>query len=232
MVFVGETHRQTYQKISGRPIDLITNGYDEDDLVKTKIKPDALFSIAHIGSMVKTRNPETLWKTLGDLIDEIPGFRDDLEIQLIGKVDISVHDSLNEYHLKDRVKVIDYLPHSEVIKHQMSVQVLLLVLNRVFNAESVVPGKFFEYLAARRPILCIGPTQSDIGHMIHETQAGSIVDYDDLPEMKRVIAHLYNQYKKGELTVNSKNIERYSRKNLTGDMAQLLNEMTAAASTR
>lgn len=229
-VIVGESYRQTYQLISGKKIDLITNGYDEDDFLKTSIKPDTSFSLAHIGNMIKSRNPETLWRALSELIEEIPGFQEDLEIRLIGKVDISVHNALHRYRLDNNVKMIDYLPHSEVVRHQMNSQVLLLVLKQVINAQSMVPGKFFEYLAARRPVLCIGPPQGDIGNMMRDTKAGYIVDYEDLEGTKRIVLEYYEQFKKGLLKADSRNIERYSREILTGDLVKILNEMTVLAS--
>lgn len=225
-VIVGESYRQTYQSISGKKIELITNGYDEDDFLKTSINPDNCFSLSHIGNMIKSRNPGTLWRALSELIEEIPGFREDLEIRLIGKVDISVHNTLHRYRLDKNVKIIDYLPHSEVIRHQMNSQVLLLVLKQVINAQSMVPGKFFEYLAARRPVLCIGPPQGDIGNMMRETNAGHIVDYEDLDGTKLIVLEYYEQFKKGLLKAASHDIERYSRKKLTGDLVKILNEMT------
>ena len=175
--------------------------------------------------MVKTRNPQALWEALNALVGDIPGFADDLEIKLVGSVDFSVMDSIAKAGLAKFVNRIAYLQHSAVVKVQQQSQVLLLLINDTPNAKVILPGKFFEYMAAKRPILCIGPLDGDAAQVIADVKAGMVVDKDNQQEMQMVIRELYLKFKSKELSINSKDIEKFSRKSLTEKMAERLREI-------
>ena len=77
-------------------------------------------------------------------------------------------------------------------------------------------------MQARRPVLAIGPTDGDLAGIIEKTHAGFILDFGDDEGMEKVIQGFYRQYKRGSLSVNSRNIESYHRRNLTAELAELL----------
>jgi len=226
VIVVSPTMKRNMERIRGRTVDLLTNGYDAEDYAEQKIPRDEKFSISYIGNFVKTQNPPFFWEVLADLVQNEPGFKDDLEIQLIGKTDYNVQESIRENGLISFISESNYVPHAEVTKYQRKAQVLLLILKKVPMASHFLPGKLFEYLAARRPILCIGPPESDTGEVIRECKAGTIIDYDEKEKMRQVISKYYDAYKKGQLTVEGNQIEKYSRKNLTRHVTEILNEMT------
>lgn len=202
---------------------VITNGYDEDDLLKSNIEKDKKFSIAHIGTLVKTRNPNTLWKVLSELVKENDSFKNALEIKLVGKLDIAVKESIELYGLSSFVNKIDYLPHDKVIAEQQRSRVNLLLVNKTPNAKSILTGKFFEYLSAGAPILAIGPPDGDLAKILNETKAGMISDFEDMTVLKKNILKLFND---PNLTRNEEEIKKYSRKNLTKKLAEILNNLT------
>jgi len=159
---------------------------------------------------------------LSEICAENVDFKKDLQIQLVGKVDFSVLEDIQSYGLQEQLLKIDYLSHSEAIAKQNSSQVLMLLINQSGNAKGILTGKFFEYLAAKRPILAVGPTDGDAAVVLNETGAGVIVDFADEQETKTAILNYYNQYKKGTLSVQSESVERFSRRSLTGELAGLL----------
>jgi glycosyltransferase involved in cell wall biosynthesis len=223
VVVISRSMRSDFLKIHNRDYSVITNGYDEDDVLATGIELDQKFTISHIGTMVKTRNPEALWKALKSEVTENPGFAENLEIKLVGSVDYSVSESIERAGLGQYVNKVSYLPHSEVIKIQQQSQVLLLLINDTPNAKVILPGKFFEYMASRRPILCIGPKDGDAAQVIADTNSGFVVDKDDVEGIQQTIKQLYARYNNGSTKIESKGIERYSRRQLTADLAERLN---------
>lgn len=225
VVVISRSMKTDFLKIYDRNYTVITNGFDAEDVADLEVDLDAKFSIAHIGTMVKTRNPQALWEALKVLARDIPGFADDLEIKLVGSVDFSVMDSIAKADLAEFVNRIAYLPHSEVVKVQQQSQVLLLLINDTPNAKVILPGKFFEYMAAKRPILCIGPMDGDAAQVIADVKAGMVVEKDNQQEMQKVIRELYLKFKSKELSINSKDIEKFSRKSLAGKMAERLREI-------
>ena len=154
-----------------------------------------------------------------------PDFAGDLEIKLVGKVDYSVIQSIENNGLSASLKRIEYLPHNEVIKCQQQSQVLLLVINSTPNAKMILTGKFFEYMAAGRPILCIGPGDGDAARILEETRCGELAAYDDREKIKAVVSKFYQEYKKGSLDVSGTGIEQYSRRKLTSSLAMLMDRL-------
>lgn len=228
VISIGQGLNDELKKINANQLQalkfkVITNGYDEDDLAKTTIEKDKKFSIAHIGTLVKSRNPEGLWKVLKELVAENDLFKNQLEIKLVGKLDITVKESIEAFGLQDYVRKIDYLPHDKVIEEQQKSAINLLLVNQTQNAKGILTGKFFEYLSAGAPILAIGPTDGDLALILNQTKAGFISDFKDYQTLKQNILYLF---KNKNIQRNEEEIKNYSRKNLTKKLAEILNELT------
>ncbi|HAV55014.1 MAG TPA: glycosyl transferase family 1, partial [Aequorivita sp.] len=71
-------------------------------------------------------------------------------------------------------------------------------------------------------IIALGPKESDIEGIINETKSGKFFSYWDDDELKTEILQLYKDFKNGELKVASEGIEKYSRRELTRQMASLI----------
>jgi hypothetical protein len=233
IIVVGDTMKKEFLEIISKTasvkeskISVITNGYDEQDYYEGENKLDKKFSLAHIGTLVRSRNAPELWQVLKQLCAENESFAADLEIKTVGKVDIAVMESIAEAGLMKYLKKTDYLPHTDVIKYQQSSQVLLLLTNRTKNAKGILTGKFFEYLAAKRPIIAIGDNEGDVAKIINETNAGLLSGFNEIDILKKNILGYYQQYKKGNLNINSKEFEKYSRKQLAAELVNNLNNIT------
>ena len=112
--------------------------------------------------------------------------------------------------------------------YQKKAQVLLLAVNKVPAAKGIITGKIFEYLQAKRPILAIAPEDGDLAEIVKNTNSGYVVDFDAKEKMKQAIINLYQQYKRGNLNVDSINIEQYHRKNLTKQLARIIKKKTSS----
>jgi len=225
VVVVSKGMADDFKGIFNRNYNIITNGYDTEDVKTQPGQADNKFTIAHVGSMVPARNPITFWKAIYELVNEDAELASQLEIKLVGQVDYSVREAISRLNLDDYLTFVDYLSHDEVITLQQSVSVLLLVINNTPNAKMVVTGKIFEYLKSGRPILCIGPADGDAAAILSATNTGVTYDYDDLSGIKNSIRIYFLKYKAGELITKGVNIEKYSRRNLTGELVKVLNEM-------
>lgn len=223
VLVVGKTMKTNYEKFSNN-IHVITNGYDTENTPEEKVALDDTFSITHIGLMNADRNPKILWKVLAEIALENKEFANDLQLKLIGKVAKEVEVELDKYQLKN-IERIGYIPHKEVKKYQRTSQLLLLAVNKVPSAKMIITGKIFEYLQAKRPILAIGPTDGDLAEILHKTNSGQVVDFDDKKTLKSVIITLYKGYKNQNLVVKSSNIQQFHRKNLSEQLANYIKNL-------
>ncbi len=220
---------EDFNKICNRDYVVITNGFDEDDVVVKKgLIPDKEFSITHIGTMTRTRNPEVLWESLQEIIEVNSDFTRDLELKLVGKVDIEVRESIKQFGLERFVQYTEYMPHDILSKYQQQSQVLLLVINDTPNAKLILTGKFFEYIGAGRPILCIGPEDGDAAKIINQSRLGEVCNYTNSQKMKRILLDLYKAYKSDKLQINLSDVSSFTRKNLTAELTSVLEKMLKA----
>lgn len=225
VLVVSEGMQDEFELLHPKKLKIITNGYDEDDIQLVRKPLDEKFTISHIGLLTERQNPLILWKVLNEMCNADSEFKSDLRIQLIGKVDFSALESAKQAGLQEQVVRIPYLTHVEAIDKQQSSQILLLLLLNQEGTKSILTGKLFEYLAAKRPILAIGSIDGDAAKVIQETEAGITIDFNDEIATKQAINKLYRQYKANSLIVQSKSIERFSRKFLTSKLANLLNDL-------
>lgn len=225
VVTVGSFLVQNLQQHGAKQVELVYNGFDFS-LPKTRTPQPGKFVIAHLGVIPASRNAENLWQALRELLDELDGFANDLELQLTGQVDVSVVESLNAHGLQPYVKLIPYLPYAEAAEAQRSAAVLLLLINNTPQAKGILSGKLFEYLAANRPILAVGPADGDVASILQETQAGHIAGFDDKNGMKTIVENYYKLFQNRQLLCHSdmEAIDRYSRRNLAGKYADILQQ--------
>jgi glycosyltransferase involved in cell wall biosynthesis len=224
---ISNTMAEDCKKLVSRHYDVITNGFDPEDIASsTRIIPDEKFSVAHIGTLGPARNPVVLWQALKALLQEKPDFQKFLVIKLVGKVDLEVLRSISNHGLDQYLNKIPYLPHSEVIKCQKQSRVLLLVINNTPNAAMILTGKFFEYMAAGRPVLCIGPENGDAAMILKETGTGLLAGFNDVDTMRSHLEALFENYLQNIPFETGDAILPYSRKELTSKLATILNRIS------
>ncbi len=227
VIVVGKSMKDEFShKVSSSNIEVVPNGYDEDDFTEGKKELDEKFSMAHIGSFSPSRNIQAFWQALSELAKDDSVFKNDLQVKLIGAVDGSVYQSIGQFGLEEQVESLGYMAHDEVLNHTLGSQVLLLFINRTHNAKSILTGKVFEYLKSGRPLLTIAPPDGDLAELLEKVEADSIIDYDEISDIKTRILAYYEEWRKGKLHREYQNIQQYSRRNLSHKVASMLDEIT------
>ncbi|MGL1886550.1 MAG: glycosyltransferase family 4 protein [Reichenbachiella sp.] len=214
-------------KVPAHKVKMITNGVDPEDFdMQECIKPRGdVFRLTHMGLLNEMRNPDLLWEVLEDLLEEDTEFKDDLEIVLGGMVSSSIIDHLESSVLSNHVKFLDYLPHEKVLEHYDRSNVLLLLMNNTANADIMIPGKLFEYLYSAKDILAFGSNNSDTNQILESSGLKGVVSYTNKEEIKSRILQSYDDFNNGRFRAEVKDVDQWSRKNLTKELALLLDAL-------
>ena len=212
--------KQEFQSKTNRPISIITNGYDHinDSLI---IKSND-FLISHIGSLLTERNPKILWKVLESLVKNDSNFAKSLRIELYGVVSDQVKASIKFHELDDYVSYKGYVTHKDAIIAQKTSQLLLLIESNSDTASHIIPGKLFEYIASKTPIIAIGPNTSDIKKIIADTHSGDYFNYYDEEILAEKLKSYFKQFSDDIIISETHSFEKYSRYNLTHKLSELL----------
>lgn len=223
IVVTSPNTQQEFKAITTKPVDVITNGFDDE--VGSGPKLDNHFSLVHVGTLLSNRNPEALWSVLAELCKEQEDIAKSLRIRLVGKVGKEVLETLHDLGLGTSLEISGYVSHDSAIQAQQSAQLLLLIEMNKPETRAIIPGKLFEYLRARRPIIAIGPHGSDIEPILKDTGAGEFFTYSERQELKQEILQCFDLFSTGTLKVRSSGVQKYHRRNLTGRMAALIRSL-------
>jgi hypothetical protein len=221
LIVTSPSTQREFQAKTSRPIEVITNGYDDDFPTQTpSLSP--YFLLSHIGSLLSERNPEPLWQVLSEMTKEQPDFRRDLRLCLAGKVSDEVLTSLQKWQLTGYLDLKGYISHTEAIALQRQSQLLLLLEINHPKTEGIIPGKLFEYMASQRPILALGYKQWDVKDIIAQTQTGITLSLTDTQAIREALTHYYTLYKSQQLHTHPTSLEAYHRKNLTKRLSEVI----------
>lgn len=231
VVAVSPLVQQEFQAMTSTRVELITNGFDECDFAaepchEAEGGSDNEFCVTHTGLFAADGNPTVLWEVLAEKCASDNAFRKALKIKLIGKTDESILTALNEAGLSECVKNIGYLPHSEAVEQQRNASLLILPLRKEPEYKAVLPGKLFEYLASRRPVLGIGQKDGAMAMILNDTKTGIVLDWEDREAIACHIDSCWEKHLAGKLVTDGADISQFTRRSLTRRMAQLFDTLT------
>ena len=225
VVAVSPLVQKDFAAMTSTPVYLVTNGYDESDYTDT-VETDGDFNMVHTGLLTGEGNPTALWNILGEKCREDKEFADKFRLTLAGKTDEKVLESIRQAGLEKYMTDLGYIDHDKAVKQQRKASVLILPIREEPETKAILPGKLFEYLAARRPVLGVGTREGAMATVLQETGAGKIFDWNDTEDIKNYIDRCWTDFQKGDLHTDAVDIERFSRRSTTRRMAELLDALS------
>lgn len=177
------------------------------------------FTLSYVGVLEQLRNPENLWKALVMLCEKHQDFAKDFELKFVGRVDDKILNEIENSVLKNNILNLGYLAHDESVKEMESSDLLLITNFPNESSKGIIPGKLFEYLATGKKIISFGPKEADVETILNKTKAGKHFDYVENMEIQEFIFSLYEDWKIGKSIQNSADINEFSRRELTRELA-------------
>jgi len=114
------------------------------------------------------RNVEPLLRAVAAAIDAGINFR----LCFYGSLRLSRID-LRDFPF---VEVNAFVPHDEVFTLMQGMHYLLILHTDPASSDEVITGKFFDYVKARRPILCFSPENTEAARLVRRWQVGEWLD--------------------------------------------------------
>lgn len=202
----------------------ITNGHTGEVYISPlRSVPQDKCLMSYVGSLNPRRRPDVLLDALqrASCNREVA---DDLRLQFVGGM--AGHEAKIAAHgVQEQVMDVGQVPHDESLGYMRGADVNLL-LQTITTGQDVIAGKTFEYLAARKPIIGVVAPDGGDAWLLRKTGGGSVVAFDDPGAVADEMLRLWKLWKNGMLadSVAHVDIEAYSRRHLTGDLAKLFDE--------
>ena len=225
---VGVTKRQT-EVLAGHVPETpdkfvtITNGFDPDDFgrVGTVFRDLGFFVLGHVGRFDRWRSSEAWFAGLRGFVQQLGGDAGRFRLHVVGHCSGEARQRLLETGAT--CCFTGHVSHEEAVRSMLAADALLLNIPDGPNADSVIPGKQFEYLASGRPILVVGPAGGECERLVADCGAGLTADFN-AARITSALARLFEAWRNGTPYQGcpAERLAEFSRATLAGKLAAVL----------
>jgi glycosyltransferase involved in cell wall biosynthesis len=206
-------------KVNVDKINVLPNGFDENDFLIEESKSDDKFYITYVGTMADSYKPGVFFEALSKLITA--NNLNHLVFRFVGSVPQHIKEQLKE--LKINAEFIGHVKHQEAVKFMKQTNLLLLVIPDAPGAEGILTGKLFEYLGAKKRIIGIGPSNGDAATILKECNAGVMFDRSDKNGLfKFLFEEIVNDNRH---QLNNEEVKKYTRKQLANQLSTIISNL-------
>jgi hypothetical protein len=202
----------------------VPNGFDSSDFPQVEKTRNTKFTITYTGSMYGRRNPASFFSAIDLLLKRGELDSEKTMLRFIGRFGAEVEQMFNNSSFKASIEIINYIPHQESIKYLLQSDALLLVVDESKESEEIVPGKVYEYIGCKKPIIAIAPTESAISRLIAETRSGKSAHQQEIEKIADIIKEYYLNWKNNDLKFlpEEELINKFERRESARMLAEML----------
>lgn len=212
--------------VDGKKFHIIPNGFDADDFSVSQPAPVNEFRITYTGTIAASYNPDVFFKALENLVIGNPDVK--FKMRFVGSVYDKLADRIKTSGLLSLTEFIPPVSHEDAIRLMLSSTILLLVIPQAENEKGILTGKLFEYLAARKPIINIGPVDGEAAKIISECAAGKTFDRNNTLVVEQHLLELVERWKQNSnLDITGNEIIKYSRSEQAKKLSEIIHDVSA-----
>ena len=176
-------------KIPNEKVEVIYNGWDEDDYqdVTSEIE-DNKFIFSYIGNFYSLRTPKYFIQAIEELY-ESDKFPPNIEFRFIGNYFIREMEAFKNSEVFHLLKIIPQVSHKDAVKYQINSDVLMLFIASA-SGSGVITGKLFEYLRTQKTILAMIPEISEAKTILKEAGHNYFSTMEDVEMIKKNIMEI------------------------------------------
>lgn len=213
--------------------ETLTNGYDSDlyePFLAEPRQPREVIHFVFTGRLFKNRRGYAFAEALGQLVREQPALRDRVRVDILGGVAPEIRARYDEilaaYDIASLYSFPGDIPYREAMRSQVTADWLLLIVDTGETSDGVIPGKLFEYVAAKRPIFALcdpGATQT----IIERGNLGIVVPAESVNDCRHALAEILRHPVPETVPVDKAYVERFDRRLITKRLVDLFGVATA-----
>lgn len=211
--------------------ETLTNGYDVelyDTRERTRTVGQGNIEFVYTGRLFKNRRGHAFAEALGRVHETDPTLAETVRVRILGGVEADIRarydQILSRYgiaHLYDFAGDVSY---TEAMNAQVNCDYLLLIVDTGETSDGVIPGKLFEYVAARRPIFALcdpGATQQ----IIERAALGKAVPAESVEACEAMLRAWLAKPVPEVVESDDAYLEQFDRRVITGRFAGLLDQL-------
>ncbi len=212
----------------GSRVEKIPNGYEEEDFrgLEGLKPPPAPFTITHFGMLTLGRQSKSFLAGAALFLQRREDAGSRVKIVFAGARETQNEEWVDRFGLEGVVEFVDNMPHRECVAMERRSHVLLLIKHDDIRYRGLVPGKLYEYIGARRPVLAVVP-KGEAFEIVKRLNRGETAAVNDPKEIADRIERMFSLYLKGGLEENYslKPVPELSRRVQAEKLDQVLREL-------
>ena len=203
----------------------VVSGYDAKEFKNiTQTEFTDRLTLMYAGSLYAgKRDPSILFQAIDELLNEDKIVKDEIAVDFYGDT-ANLEELCEKYGLSSNVGIHGKISHEDVLQKQANSDVLLLISWMDENERMFIPGKVYEYIASKKPVLSIGYPEGSLKELIEKTNIGYHVSTVD--ETKKAIYDYYYKYNNNELKYSGNEFaDEYTMENTAKNYSKILEEI-------
>lgn len=211
-------------EIAPEKVKVVFNGFDEKDFEVTELKKQSnQLMIGYFGTIAAGYNISGLIEAASQLPEET---MEKIYFRFTGSMPAEIRRKFRNSLPVNQFESLGFIAHSEIGKSMALCDVLLLIIPDAPSNKGIITGKLFEYLAARKPILLLGPVDGDAADIVRKTGSGLVCAPGDTNSIRKALQMLAGENSDLTLPVrNEEEIKAFSRRQQTQTMAGFLDSL-------
>jgi glycosyltransferase involved in cell wall biosynthesis len=214
----------------------IPNGYDPDDFAAPLPAPAGdRFVVTYAGTVFSLTSARGLMDAVRALHGRSPEDARHLRLRFVGRI---VDTELGAFDGTEALGVerVGYVPHEAVLHELAASHMTLCLLDDVPGTQRIYPAKIFELMRLGRPILTLAPPRSALARLVRAHDLGPVVHPRDTHAIASALELGLRSFReRGNAPATwrkTPGIERYDRRALAGEFAEILKEAARSKGRR
>ena len=205
-------------------IKVIYNTFDLPAEIENKSNPFChRINIVYSGKLYGPRVISPFLHALKELINREPDMGAKILFHFAGVChNENFQKIIDGLGIKGNVRYCGFITQSEVLNLYNIADIFLLV--KAPNDKISIPGKLFEYLGVKKPILALVPSDCESANIIQRSQSGIITSPNNIQDIVKGLKLIVESYKNGDFYSN-KYFQHYDALNLTKKLEGIFYEV-------
>lgn len=211
--------RSRYPDQPASKFQVVPNGFDPAAFAgfRSRRHDSGRIVVTYTGTMYAPADPTPFL----DALEALPeAARSRFEVRFIGRMAEEFDRRVFEGR-KARVTVMGFVPQKEVLRYLEESDYLLLPWADHLN----VPGKLYEYVGTRKPVIAVVRPEADVAKVVQLTGTGWCVDRSDACAIQALLLSLAAGDPAAAVTPNEDAIRRFERPRLAQEYAALIRRL-------
>ncbi len=209
---------------------IIPHGFDPADF-NDGIQPTLNYqkdklNMLYSGLFYEQNQPDHLLHALIKAHDNGLLDKEEVHLHFQGGLDDRIKRLVRKLGLEHLVTDYGYQEHKTAVANLMRADLLWMISNFDVTHQQVKSGKLFEYFGSKKPVLGLVHEGAE-ADLIKNYGSGFIGDLESKERLAATLGEIFGIWKKNEMPESSSDfVNQFNRKVLTGNLAQIFDEIS------